>query len=163
MKSLTMKLVLYIKHWVFCLFLLFLSPAQAIYDLNTHKEGVPLDVSGKYWLLVAQGCSSCDRVLGKLKTFCSGKLPPAKSIGFFVTGRSEKKMKEKLKDYKGYDMFSGSINELYTTYSFQSTPSLLMKKNGKIAVGEKGILKVLKKDQKFCLSDTKSQDSTDAG
>ena len=162
MKSLTKKLVLDIKHWIFCLTLLFLSPAQAIYDLNTHKEGVPSDVSGKYWLLVAQGCSSCDRVLGKLKTFCSGKLPPAKSIGFFVTGRSEKKMKEKLKDYKEYDIFSGTINEIYTTYSFQNTPSLLMKK-GKIAVGEKGILKVLKKDQKFCLSGNESLDSKDAG
>ena len=163
MKVSAAKPLFYINQWIFVFFLLFFTPSQAIYNLKTHKEGVPTDAFNKYWILVAQGCTSCDRVLDKLKIFCANKLPPKKNIGFFVIGRSEKKMLEKLKDYKDYDIFSGSMNELYTTYNFQNTPSLLMKKKGKITSGEKGILKMLNKDRKFCLSTAATQRSEDAG
>ena len=97
MKVAAKKPIFYINQWVFVFFLLFFTPSQAIYNLKSHTEGVPADAFNKYWILVAQGCTSCDRVLDKLKTFCADKLPPKKNIGFFVIGRSEKKMLEKTK------------------------------------------------------------------
>ena len=132
--------------------LTFVLPSQAIYNIKTHKEGAPAEVLNKHWLLVSEGCHSCDKVLKKLTMFCKGKKPPVSQIGFFVTGRNEAKMLEKLKDYKeGYDIFSGSPSEFYTSYNLQASPSLLIKKTGKTALGETGIVKALTKDSKFCL------------
>lgn len=130
---------------------LFFTPAYSIYNMKTKKEGTPQDVFGKYWLLVSQGCSSCDKVLGQLKTFCSGKKPNTEKIGFFVTGRSEKAMRDKLKDYTDFDIFSGSPGELYNAYGFQGSPSLLKKKKGSLALGQKKIIQALKSDLQFCL------------
>lgn len=127
------------------------SAFAAIYDLKTHDKGEPKEAFSKYWLLVAEGCSSCDQVLDKLKTFCSGKKPSPSKISFFITGKNERKMLKKLKDYADYDIFSGSPDEFYTTYGFQGSPALLMKQKGKITSGKTGILTALKKDKQFCI------------
>lgn len=140
------------KHWIFILsfFVAFSAPA-AIHNLKTHDKEAPKDAFGKYWLLVAEGCSSCDQVLDELKTFCSGKKPSSDKISFFVTGKNEQKMLKKLKDYANYDIFSGSPDELYTAYGFQGAPALLMKQKAKITSGKTGILNNLRKDKQFCI------------
>ena len=132
-------------------FLVTSSVSAAIYNLKTHDQNEPKEAFSKYWLLVAEGCSSCDQVLNELKTFCSGKKPSSDKISFFVTGRNEQKMLKKLKDYSEYDIFSGSPDELYTTYGFQGSPALLMKQKGKITSGKTGVLTVLRKDEQFCI------------
>lgn len=140
------------KYWIFILsFLATSSASAAIYNLKTHDKGEPKEAFSKYWLLVAEGCSSCDQVLDELKAFCSGKKPSSGKISFFVTGQNEQKMLKKLNDYTDYDIFSGSPDEFYTTYGFQGSPALLMKQKGKITAGKTGILTTLKKDKQFCI------------
>ena len=124
--------------------------ASGIYNLKTKAKGAPEDPFGKYWLLVAEGCRSCDQVLSGIKTICSGKSPAPGKISFFVTGQSEKKMLKKLKDYAGYDVFSGSTADMFSSYGFQDAPALLAKEKGKIISGKSGILSTLKKDGKLC-------------
>ena len=130
--------------------------SSGIYNLKTKAKGAPADPFGKYYLLVAEGCRSCDQVLSGIKTICSGKKPEASKVGFFVTGQNEKKMLKKLKDYAGYDVFSGSTDDMFASYGFQGAPALLAKEKGKIISGKDGILNVLKKDGKLCDASAKA-------
>ena len=132
-----------------CLFVSF-SP-QAIYNLKTNKEVQP-KISGKNWILVAQGCHSCSELLSSLKTFCKGKKPKSSQLGFFVTGSSLPAMLKKLKDFQAdYEVFSGSPNEFYENYKLMGSPSLKAK-NKKTLSGKDKILKFLKEDSQFCSS-----------
>lgn len=132
--------------------LLFFSfSSGAIYNLKSNKEGQPKNVSGKHWLLVAQGCHSCSEVLKELETFCSGKKPSPSKIGFFATGSSPKDMLKKLSAFKAdYEIFSGSPNEFYESYKIMGSPSLKIKGQKKSAMGKGPVLSVLKKDAGFC-------------
>ena len=155
---------------VFCFFGALCLQSAAVYNLKTNKEGAP-DISKKRWIFLAEGCHSCDELLSELRSFCSGKKPPASRLGFFVSGQDRQKMLGKLKHYPGHPAFSGSPGELYALYGVQGSPSLLSsglfsgggakKKGGgekkpgagkksRIIAGKTGILKFLKKDRGFC-------------
>ena len=132
------------------IFFLFSSFSEAIFNLETKKEGLPANSESKYWLLVSQGCHSCSQVLTELKRFCSGKKPPSSNIGFFAIG-SISAISKKLEDFKGdYEIFLGSTNEFHESYRLVGSPSLKIKNKRKAVVGKDKILKFLKKDSEFC-------------
>ena len=142
---------------VFFALCFFCFSGSAIYNLETNKEAAPL-LSNKHWIFVAEGCHSCDELLSDLQSFCSGSKPPSQNLGFFISGQKRQKMLDKMKHYRsGYQIFSGSPSELYSSYGVQGSPSLLTtvqgkSKKGKVISGKSGILNSLKADKGFCRS-----------
>lgn len=139
------------RSFILFFFLFFTFPGFTIYNLKTNTGGLPKKADQKHWLLVSQGCHSCSKVLTKLKTFCSGKKPSPSRIGFFAIGNSSTALLKKLDEFKtNYEIFSGSQNEFYETYKLMGTPSLKTKASANTILGNKKILKFLKKDPTFC-------------
>ena len=132
------------------LFVLFSLSSQALYNFKTKAKSQPTNMDKKHWLVVSENCHSCSQVLNKLKTFCSGKKPSAKQLGFLISGKDPKAISKKLKHYeKDYEVFVGSHKEFYSSYKLLSTPSLLTKTK-KVFTQKSTILDFLKTDHLFC-------------
>jgi len=105
--------------------------------------------SSKSWVVVAEGCHSCQEILVKLKTFCKGKKASPEKMGFLISGSNKEAMLKKLEDYKsGYEIFAGSPGELYQYYKVSSSPALIS--GTQLVSGKKAILKHLKNHNSFC-------------
>lgn len=126
------------------------STTGAIYNLKTGLEKLPTNTTNRHWLLTAEGCHSCQQLLTELKGFCSGKPPSPLKIGFWVTGRTRDGMRQKMKDFLSFDIFSGSPSEFYESYGIIGSPSLKAKGGKKVIAGKAPIIEFLKKDSHFC-------------
>ena len=128
-------------------------PALAIYNLRTNRQSLP-DLSQKKWVSVARGCHSCDLLLKELETFCSGKKPSPKKLGFLIEGAGLSDIqasKTKLKNYSAsYERFVGTPSELYTQLQIMGSPTL--KTDKLLVLGRTGILNSLKNSSDFCLN-----------
>ncbi|MGI9548599.1 MAG: hypothetical protein ACR2M7_01275 [Bdellovibrionales bacterium] len=133
--------------------LLFSFSSHGIYHWETQKELKPSQVKNKYWILVDSSCHLCASLMLQLETFCKGKKPSPKKLGFFAIGFNPAAIRSHLKSFKkGYEVYLGSSNEFYQAYRMQGSPSLLIKKNQKALHGKKTILKKISKFQDFCKS-----------
>ena len=136
---------------LFPLLFLFSYPSYGIYHWETKQALNQSKVSSKYWLLLDQNCHFCDAILLELETFCKGRKPSSKTIGFFVIGLNKTSISKKLKSFnKGYEIYLGSPSEFYSAYSAQGSPSLLLKGNKKIIQGKDKIMKKIRKSINFC-------------
>ena len=135
---------------ILCFLLIFCAlPALAIFNLRNNIESMP-NLSQKKWISMSQGCHSCDELLKELETFCSGKKPSPKQLGFLIAGSHLQEITKKLNNYSAsYERFVGSPSEFYSQFQIRGSPTL--KTDKLLILGKTAILKALKKSPDFCL------------
>ena len=117
------------KIYLLVFLLPFFAEANKPTSLSVKKFTNSTEVSSKKdWVLLAEYCNNCSKLLEGFKNLCPKKQGVTylkNKIGFFVVGKNDQAIEKKLAGFSGFEVYKGSSSQFFTKYNFQAYPGLL--------------------------------------